>query len=59
MGSVKLIEFLTSQKKSDWLALLKYNKRIKKLCYLSDIFERLNLVNRSLQGKDFEPDNFS
>ena len=45
-------EFLILQKRAYWHDLFENNEWISKLCYLCDIFERLNAVNLSLQGKD-------
>jgi hypothetical protein len=44
-------DFLQGQKKDDWANLLNDKEWLAKLSYLSDIFERLNTLNRSLQGK--------
>ena len=46
----ELREFLRLQKKDEWVKLLESGDWLSKLCYLTDIFERL--LNRSLQGKD-------
>ena len=38
--------------KNEWVAMLESSNWLAKLCYLSDIFERINVLNRTLQGKD-------
>ena len=48
----ELKEFLRTQGKTAWVALLESDSWLSELCYLVDIFERLNVLNRSLQGKD-------
>ena len=51
----ELKEFLGTQKHAkcqQWLNLLEDPVWIARLCYLSDIFEKLNKLNLSLQGKD-------
>ena len=45
-------EFLNLQKRAYLHDLFENNEWISKLCYLCDIFERLNALNLSLQGKD-------
>ena len=37
--------------KNEWVAMLESSNWLAKLCYLSDIFERINVLNRTLQGK--------
>ncbi|KAI6649866.1 Zinc finger BED domain-containing protein 5-like [Oopsacas minuta] len=48
----ELKEFLRTQMKNEWVAMLESSNWLAKLCYLSDIFERINVLNRTLQGKD-------
>ena len=51
----ELKEFLGTQKHAkcrQWLNLLEDPVWIARVCYLSDIFEKLNKLNLSLQGKD-------
>ncbi|KAI6648073.1 Zinc finger BED domain-containing protein 5-like [Oopsacas minuta] len=45
-------EFLKLQKRTHWHDLFENHEWITRLCYLCDIFERLNTLNLSLQGKD-------
>ena len=47
----ELKEFFRTEKKHEWVADLESSDWLAQLCYLSDIFERLNFLNRSLQGK--------
>ena len=51
----ELKEFLRIQMKNEWVAMLESSNWLAKLCYLSDIFERINVLNRTLQGRH-EPD---
>ena len=46
----ELKEFFRTEKKHEWVVDLESSDWLAQLCYLSDIFERLNLLNRSLQG---------
>ena len=48
----ELKQFLGTQHKNEWVAMLMSSDWLAKLCYLSDIFERINVLNRTLQGKD-------
>ena len=48
----EITEFLKLQKKTQWLDLFGDREWISKLCYLCDIFERLNTLNLSSQGKE-------
>ena len=48
----ELKEFLRTQKKNEWLAMLESSYWLATLCYLSDIFERINVLNRTLQCKE-------
>jgi hypothetical protein len=48
----EVFEFLQSQKKLDIAAHLQDSIWLAKLAYLTDIFERLNSLNVSLQGKN-------
>ena len=49
---VELKEFLMVQGKAVWASLILDEDWLSSLCYLSDIFERLNVLNLSLQGRD-------
>ena len=49
---VELKEFLMVQGKAVWAFLILDEDWLSSLCYLSDIFERLNVLNLSLQGRD-------
>ena len=49
---VELKEFLMVQGKAVWASLFLDEDWLNRLCYLSDIFERLNVLNLSLQGRD-------
>ncbi|XP_068228064.1 zinc finger BED domain-containing protein 5-like [Palaemon carinicauda] len=48
----KIIVFFTPQEKPEFCELLADEIWSAKLCYLADIFEHLNKVNTSLQGKN-------
>ena len=48
----ELKEFFRTQMKNEWVPMLESSNWLAKLCYLSDIFERINVLNRTLQGKD-------
>ena len=48
----ELKEFLRTQNKNEWVTILESSNWVANLCYLSDIFERINVLNRTLQGKD-------
>ena len=48
----ELKQFSGTQHKNEWVAMLMSSDWLAKLCYLSDIFERINVLNRTLQGKD-------
>ena len=48
----ELKEFLRTQNKNEWVEMLESSNWLAKLCYLSDIFERINVLNRTLQGRD-------
>ena len=52
------VEFLKLHKKICWLDFFDDKEWISKLCYLCDIFERLNTLNTSLQGKQSNIMNF-
>ncbi|CAM1314961.1 Uncharacterised protein r2_g2546 [Pycnogonum litorale] len=45
-------EFLTAQKKNEMANVLNDTVWMANLCYLTDIFERLNGLNKSLQGRE-------
>ncbi|KAI0240594.1 hypothetical protein LSAT2_008657, partial [Lamellibrachia satsuma] len=49
---VELMEFLMVQGKAVWASLFLDEDWLSRLCYLGDIFERLNVLTLSLQGKD-------
>ena len=48
---VEVREFFKQQGKNDWVALIDDNSWLLNLSYLTDIFEKLNSLNLSLQGK--------
>src|SRR5271156_1067213 len=48
---VEVTEFLILHHKHKWAALFSDDDWCYGLCYLVDIFEKLNLLNLSLQGK--------
>lgn len=48
----ELREFLRDKKQPNWVENLQCPDWLARLCYMCDIFERLNVLNRSLQGKD-------
>ena len=52
------VEFLKLQTKMHWLDFFDDKEWISKLCYLCDIFERLNTLNTSLQGDESNIMNF-
>ena len=45
-------EFLTAQKKNEMASLLEDTVWMANLCYLTDIFERLNGLNKSFQRRE-------
>ncbi|KAI6650478.1 hypothetical protein LOD99_7530 [Oopsacas minuta] len=49
---VEVKEFFKLQNKEDWVALFNDNSWLLTLSYLADIFEKLNILNLSLQGKE-------
>ncbi|KAI0218229.1 hypothetical protein LSAT2_030076, partial [Lamellibrachia satsuma] len=49
---VELKEFLMVQGKDVWASLFLDEDWLSRLCYLSDIFECLNVLNLSLQSRD-------
>ena len=49
---VEVKEFFKLQNKEDWVALFNDNSWLLTLSYLADIFEKLNIFNLSLQGKE-------
>ena len=49
---VDVKEFFKLQSKEDWVALFNDNSWLLTLSYFADIFEKLNILNLSLQGKE-------
>ena len=50
--NVEVKEFFKLQGKDDWVALIDDNSWLLNLSYLTDIFEKLNTLNLSLQGNE-------